>query len=97
MDEMLEEQPDTNSQNPYTTSIAMDRYIDSLYVIYKYCNGLFQRFLQIKKNKLYDPFLWIGFNYLKVTVPLQGDSLPFTTKSPGVPGTHLIDLGRIKG
>ena len=50
-----------------------------------------------KKNKFYDPFLWIGFNYLKVTVPIQGDSLPFTTKSPGVPGIHLIDLGRIEG
>ena len=32
MDDMLEEQPDPNSQNPYTTSIAMDCYIDSLYV-----------------------------------------------------------------
>ena len=30
--------------------------------------------------------LWIG-----------KDSLLFTTKSPGVPGTHLIDLGKIKG
>ena len=38
----------------------------------------------------------MGFNYLKATEPLQGDSLPFTAKSPGVPGTHLIDVGRMK-
>ena len=38
-----------------------------------------------------------GLNCLKATEPLQGDSLLFTTKSPGVSGTHLIDLGRMKG
>ena len=30
-------------------------------------------------------------------VPLRGDSLLFTTKFPDIPGTHFIDLGRIKG
>ena len=29
--------------------------------------------------------------------PLLGVSLFFTTKSPGVPGTYMIDQGRIKG
>ena len=29
--------------------------------------------------------------------PLQGGSLLFTTKFPEIPGTHFIDLGRIKG
>ena len=29
--------------------------------------------------------------------PLQGGSLLFTTKSQEIPGTHLIDLGRMKG
>ena len=38
----------------------------------------------------------MGFNF-KATEPLRGDNLRFTTKSPGVPGTHLIDLGRMKG
>ena len=38
----------------------------------------------------------MGFNCLKTTEPLRGDSLFSTTHSPGVPGTHLIDLGRIK-
>ena len=37
------------------------------------------------------------FNCLKATEPLQGDSLLFTVKFLGVPGTHLIDLGKVKG
>ena len=36
------------------------------------------------------------FNYLKATEPLQGDSLLFTTKSPEIFGTHLINFGRMK-
>ena len=36
------------------------------------------------------------FNWLKATEPLQGSSLLFTTKFPDIPGTHLIDLGRMK-
>ena len=44
----------------------------------------------------YGPFLWMGFNSLKATEPLRQDSLLFTTQSPGVPGTHLIDIGRMK-
>ena len=28
--------------------------------------------------------------------PLRGGSLLFTTKFPKIPGTHLIDLGRMK-
>ena len=39
----------------------------------------------------------MGFNCLKVTEPLRGDSLFFTTQFPGLPGTHLIDLGRMEG
>ena len=29
--------------------------------------------------------------------PLRGGNLLFTTKFPEIPGTHLIDLGRMKG
>ena len=36
---------------------------------------------QLKLLKLYSPFLMMGFNYLKATDPLRGDSLLFTTKS----------------
>ena len=39
----------------------------------------------------------MGFNYLKAAKPLRGGSLLFTTKFPEIPGTHLIDLGRMKG
>ena len=46
-------------------------------------------------KKLYDPFLWMGFNCLKATESLRGGSLPFTIKFPEIPGTHLIDLGRM--
>ena len=35
----------------------------------------------------------MGLNCFKATEPLQGDSLLCTTKSAGVPGIHLIDLG----
>ena len=50
-----------------------------------------------KNFETYDPFLWMGFNCLKATEPLRGDSLPFTPQYPGVPGTHLINLRRMKG
>ena len=54
-----------------------------------------------KKNflwmKFYGPILWMEFNYLKAAVPLRGDSLLFTATSPGVPGNHMVDLGRMKG
>ena len=38
-----------------------------------------------------------GFNCVEATESLRGDSLLFTTKSPGVPGVHLIDLGMMNG
>ena len=38
-----------------------------------------------------------GVQFLKATEPLRGDSLLFTTQFPGFPGTHLIDLRRMKG
>ena len=46
--------------------------------------------------------LWMGFNCLQATEPLREDSLLSTTKLsttkyPGVPGTHFIDHGRMKG
>lgn len=37
-----------------------------------------------------------GFNCLKAIAPLRGDNLFFTTKSQGIPGTHLIDLSRME-
>ena len=40
-------------------------------------------------------FSWMGSNSRKAIEPLRGNSLLFITKSPGVPGTHLIK--RMKG
>ena len=37
----------------------------------------------------------MGFNCLKATKQLR-DSLLFTTRYPGLPGTHLDNLGRMK-
>ena len=39
-------------------------------------------------------FLLMGFNCLKATEPLQGNSLLFITKFLKISGTHLIDLER---
>ena len=50
-----------------------------------------------KWEKLYDPFLWMAFNCLKATELLRRDSLLFNTESPGIFGSHFIDLGRMKG
>ena len=41
------------------------------------------------------PFM-MGFNCLKNTELLRGDSSLFTLRSPGVPGTHFINLERMK-
>ena len=58
----------------------------------KRCNGK-----DCSLKKLYGTFLWIWFNCLQAAGPLVGNSLLFTTKSAGVPGAHLINLGRMKG
>ena len=38
----------------------------------------------------------MGINCLKATEPLRGDSLLFNTKFPEFPGTHWINLRRMK-
>ena len=50
-----------------------------------------------KKPKFMSPLLQMRFNYLKAAEPLQGDCLLFTTKTLGVPGTHLNNLRKMKG
>ena len=49
----------------------------------------------IKKNFM-APFYGWGSATSRLE-PLRGDSLLFITKSPEIPGTHFIDLGRMKG
>ena len=51
----------------------------------------------MKNLKRFGPFLWVRLNCLKATKLLWGDSLLFTTESPGVSGTRLINFGRLKG
>ena len=54
-------------------------------------------FNYMKNLKCWGPFLWMGFNCFQATEPLRGGSLLFTTQAQRVPGTHLINLERMKG
>ena len=51
----------------------------------------------VRPKEFYGSFLWMGFNCLDATEPLQGGILLFTIKSPEISGTHLNDLGMMKG
>ena len=48
-----------------------------------------------KKNFMAPLYGW-GLSASRLQ-PLQGGSLHFTTKFPEIPGTHFINLGRMKG
>ena len=53
--------------------------------------------LEKKKRKNFmAPFYGWGSTASKLEL-LQGGSLLFTTKFPEIPGTHFVDLGRMKG
>ena len=54
-------------------------------------------YLYDKYKKNCGHFSWMELSCLKVKEPLRGDSLLFTNKSPKIPGTHLTDLGKMKG
>ena len=53
------------------------------------------KFWIILLKKTLWPLFMDGVQLLKATEPLWGDSLLFTTRSLGVPGTDLISLGRM--
>ena len=55
----------------------------------------FSHHLKKKKNFM-APFYGWGLTASRLE-PLRGGSLLFTTKFPEIPGTHFIDLGRMKG
>ena len=70
-----------------------------LYKLHKKFNVLNNTIHSIKckynyKKKLMAPFYGWGSTASRLE-PLRG-SLLFTTKSPEIPGTHFIDLGRMK-
>ena len=52
--------------------------------------------LQKKKKNFMVPFYGWGSTGSRLE-PLWGGSLLFTTKFPEIPGTHFINLGRMKG
>ena len=60
----------------------------------KQLSGSFENTL--KTLKLYDPFLWMGFNYLKATATSRRQ-FTFTIHFPEIPDTHVIDVGKVKG
>ena len=76
----------------YTTKIFNKNCLNQQYS----CSSL-KRLLQIWSSTFYGPFLWMGFNYFKVTDPRREDSLLFATKSPEIPGTESIYLWKLKG
>lgn len=47
-------------------------------------------------KKLHGSFLCKGFKHFKTAKPLLGDSLLLNIKSPGVPGSNLTKLRKIK-
>ena len=53
-------------------------------------------FVFYEKATILMAFPWTGLNFPKDTDTLRGHSLPFTTNSLRVTGTHLIDLGIMK-
>ena len=58
-------------------------------------SGVHRKKKNFKKNFM-APFYGWGSTASRLE-PLRGGSLLFTTKFPEVPGTHSIDLGRMKG
>ena len=52
--------------------------------------------MSIKNQIFMAPFYEWGSTTPRLE-PLRGGSLLFTTKFPNIPGTHFIDLGKMKG
>ena len=96
---------EVNNKDTRTTIdvILVSSYVNLNIFFFLLCNQkiskdctIIQRRIKIQK-RLYHPFLYIGSNCLEATEPLLEDRLLLTTKFPGLPGTHFIDLERIKG
>ena len=77
MDEILEKQPDPEIHRTLILQVLQWIVLEILLML----QVLLWIVLEIlaSKRQLYSPFLWMWFNCLMVTVPLQGDSLLFTT------------------
>ena len=77
------------SANPEKWSNTLKQIVGNLPTI---CLSVFKK----KKKNFMAPFYGWGSTASRLE-PLRGGSLLFTTKFPEVPGTHSIDLGRMKG
>ena len=57
------------------------------------------KYLLNVKKKLCGPFLWMGFNYLKAIEGYRATTRRHFIfyQFPELTGTHLIDLGKMKG
>ena len=59
-------------------------------------NFKFELVSTLKNSNFKAPFYGWGSTASRLQ-PLAGGSLPFTIQFPEIPGTHFIDLGRMKG
>ena len=86
---LLLKYPDDQYNSVYMTMMCIETrlYLAHHLILFKY----------LFKNELHSPFLWLSFNCIKAAEALQGDSLVLSTNSPGILGTHLIHLKRMKG
>ena len=69
---------------------------DSITQVQKEENFKLQMKCKKKKKNFMASFYGWGSTVSRLE-PLPGGSLLFTTKFPEIPGTHFIDLGRMKG
>ena len=72
------------SVNKWYINISQFRFILQIYSFEWVLFNVLIFFFLKKKKKLYGPFLWVVFNYLKATEPLWGGTLLFTTKVPSI-------------
>ena len=73
--------------------MAQNSNLRNIQIVFIAANVIF-RVSSSKKTNFMAPF---RFHCLKSTEPQQGGSLLFITQFREIPGTHLINLGRMRG
>ena len=78
-------------------NVSVERSLRGLDYFSKFCNKKSKKILNPNRIPL-ETFLLESRNvFIKKKKKLYGPFLLFTTKFPEIPGTHFIDLGRMKG
>ena len=77
-------------------ALEKGRQVQLLYLYSWFKTNLVSKACEQKKTNFMAPFYGWGSTASRLQ-PLWGGSLLFTTKFPEIPGTHIIDLGRMKG